>query len=56
MTALPRGKCSTCGSDVALRKGRLVREHESPRLWNKKTRDWSKRVGVCRGSGKAARA
>ena len=55
MTALPRGHCPRCGSDVALRKGGLVREHEAPRTWNKKTHDWSGSAGVCRGSGKAAR-
>lgn len=55
MPTLPRGMCSGCGSDVALRKGGLVREHEAPRTWNSKTRDWSRYTGVCRGSGKAAR-
>lgn len=56
MTALPRGKCPRCWSEVALRKGGLVREHRAPRTWNKKTHDESKDNGVCRGSGKAALA
>lgn len=55
MTALPRGHCSTCSAEVALRKGGLVREHRGPLLWNARTHDWSRSTGVCRGSGKKAR-
>lgn len=44
MPPLPRGKCTVCGRDVALRKGNLVREHRA-------YGDYP----VCPGSGKPAR-
>lgn len=55
MTPLPRGHCPLCGSDVALRKGGLVREHQGALVWDKKRHEWRPRTSVCRGSGKAAR-
>ena len=45
MTALPRGYCSLCGAAVALRKGRLAREHVVAGI---------KRPRTCRGSGALA--
>lgn len=56
MTALRRGWCPDCGSDVALRKGDLVREHRVP-VPRERFRDPHNRVSdmpVCSGSGKEA--
>lgn len=46
---LPRGRCPECGTDVALRKDDLVREHRPPaRLQHRLG------AGVCPGSGQKA--
>lgn len=49
MPLLPRGTCPTCGRDVALRKGDLLREH---------VRDPHSRTPLekCAGSGTKAKA
>ena len=55
MSALPRGTCRACSSNVALRKGGLVREHRLYRL--QRDQDTSTHLGrtrVCEGSGKPA--
>ena len=57
MTALPRGYCSVCGDDVALRKGGLVREHRvlrPHREMNATTGRYRHPISadVCTGSGK----
>lgn len=55
MPALPRGHCPKCGSDVALRKGGLVREHRPPMRWGGTGRGWVIPEGVCAGAGKKAK-
>lgn len=44
--SLPRGKCSVCPADVAVRRGGEVREHNDKRIGAK---------GTCAGSGKPSR-
>ena len=46
--SLPRGKCSECGADVALRKNGVVREHSAPNRLLSQTAG----RGVCKGAGK----
>jgi hypothetical protein len=49
VTPLPRGTCSVCGGNVALRKGGLVREHVvQPTHFGRNPK--------CPGSGKPAKA
>ncbi len=52
MSALPRGRCPVCGSDVALRRGGLIREHRVylPQREQDPTTHLG-RTGVCPGSG-----
>jgi hypothetical protein len=55
MTALPRGTCPVCGSEVALRKGNLVREHR--RVVSERHPGWARPYWtrrVCEGSGQRA--
>jgi hypothetical protein len=52
VSALPRGWCPACGSQVALRKGNLVREHRVylSQLEQDPTTHLG-RTAVCEGSG-----
>lgn len=55
MSALERGRCAKCGKDVALRKGRLLREHYVYRA--QAEQDLTTPLGrmrVCPGSGGVA--
>lgn len=57
MSALPRGTCPACGSDVALRKGDLVREHRV--YLPQREQDTTTHLGrtrVCEGAGQPVEA
>lgn len=54
MPPLPRGTCTVCGGDVALRNGGLVREHRDPKLVERKRQGAVGYIPVCEGSGKKA--
>lgn len=56
MGALPRGICSVCGGDVALRKGGLVREHPRWVLGPGYKPQKGAGTGTCPGSGRPAKA
>lgn len=56
MSALPRGHCSRCGSDVAVRRNGTAREHRPQLVWDKKRHTWVTPEVACRGSGKPVRA
>lgn len=53
MPPLPRGRCPYCGTDVALRKGSLIREHKDHRHPLHKIGEID-RVPACPGSGRVA--
>jgi hypothetical protein len=57
VSALPRGRCSVCGGDVALRRNGVTREHRV--YLPQREQDTTTPLGrtrVCEGSGHAAAA
>lgn len=55
MPPLPRGTCPVCRANVALRKGRLVRQHQPSSHWVRARVLLNMKVTpVCPGTGKKA--